>query len=179
MRLITFLLLSILLVTAGGCGYSTSSLLPPELDSIHVNNFLNKIDPTEVVSNKRPVYSYRAGLETDVTRAVIDAFIFDRHLGINTEKKASMLLEGELTSFQQFPLSYDKSDSVVEFRVEILVNMKLYNNLTGDLMWTENSFMGWSSYNVSGPNAKTESEAVTAAVKDLAQRIVERTVEAW
>jgi hypothetical protein len=179
MRTLSFFVLSILLVAAAGCGYTTSSLLPPGLDSIHVENFVNKIDPAKEVSDKRSSYSYWPGLETDITRATIDGFIFDRHLDIEGEKKAKMLLEGELTSFRQYPLSYDKNDNVEEFRIEILVNIKLYDNLNGSPMWEERSFMGETTYTITGPNAKTESEAVRAAVKDLAQRIVERVVEAW
>jgi hypothetical protein len=176
-----YLLLSLILclVAVSGCGYSSGTLLPPELTSINVANFVNTIDPSKEVSDRRATYSYWPGLETMITRGVIDRFIFDRHLDVESKAKATMLLEGELVSFRLYPLSYDKGESIVEFRVQILVNMTLYNNLTGEKMWTENSFMGQSDYNISGPNALTEGEAVKAAVLDLANRVVERTVEAW
>ncbi|MFH1878736.1 MAG: LPS assembly lipoprotein LptE [Candidatus Omnitrophota bacterium] len=180
MKLSGFLLIVVLLCTAsGGCGYTASSLLPEGMDSIHVNSFVNKIDPAREVSDKRASYSYQPGLETDITRAVIDGFIFDRHLTIEREESSALLLKGTLTDFRLLPLSYDKNDNVVEFRIEIFVNLELYNNRTNELMWRENSFMGQSTYNISGPNMKTESEAIRDAVKDLSLRIVERTVEAW
>ena len=179
-KYLTVLVLALALAAAlAGCGYSYKSMLPDKLDSIHVQNFVNKIDPARDVDARRPTYSYWPGLETDVTRAVIDGFIFDRHLYVKSKKDAALLLVGELVDFRQLPLSYDKGDSVIEYRVEVFVDLKLYDQLSGELMWTENRFMGWSSYNISGPNAVSESVGVKAAVKDLAQRVVERVVEAW
>ncbi|MEA3488909.1 MAG: LPS assembly lipoprotein LptE [Candidatus Omnitrophota bacterium] len=179
MRTIKFTVLTFFLLVSAGCGYTSSSLLPPELDSVHVVNFENKIDPAREVSSRRPTYAYWPGLEIDVTRATIDRFIFDRHLDIKSRKKAALLLKGQLVDFRQLPLSYDKGDSVTELRVEIFVDLELYNNLTGELMWREGRFMGWSSYDIAGPNAEPESGGVRSAVKDLSQRIVERVVEAW
>jgi hypothetical protein len=63
--------------------------------------------------------------------------------------------------------------------MEIFVNLELYNKKTEKNMWVENGFMGQSSYSVTGPNSKTEAQAVKDAVADLSQRIVERIVEAW
>ena len=63
--------------------------------------------------------------------------------------------------------------------MEIQVDVELYNNTAGKTMWSEKNFMGQTSYTITGPNSKTESEALRMAVKDIAQRIVERTVEAW
>ncbi len=179
MRLATFTILTIFVLLVSGCGYTTASLLPTELDSIHVDNFANKIDPSKEVSNRRASYSYRPGLEIDITRAVIDRFIFDRHLEIKKEKTATLLLKGELTDFRQSPLSYGNGDSVEEFRIDLIVDVELYDVLKGEMLWVENGFMGQTTYTVVGPNAKTESAALKAAVKDLARRIVERTVEAW
>jgi hypothetical protein len=179
MKKVSLALIAIVVASLAGCGYSTSSLLPPELNSIHVANFVNKIDPTREVSDKRMSYSYWPGLENQITRAVIDGFIFDRHLDVKPESKAVLALKGELTDFRQYPLSYDGADNVRELRVQILVNLELYNNETGELMWREDNFMGWSSYDLSGSDTRNEAEGIRAAVKDISLRIVERVVENW
>ena len=158
MRKLILLFLTVSLAAAGGCGYTASSLLPPELDSIHVDNFENKIDPAKEVSDKRASYSYWPGLETEITRAVIDGFIFDRHLDIKSEAKAALLLKGALTDYRQFPLSYDINGNVEEFRIEVLVDIELYDQLNKELMWKERSFMGQTSYTIAGPNSETEAE---------------------
>lgn len=162
-----------------GCGYTTASLLPPGLDSIYVSNFANEIEPTREISDRRNSYSYRPGLENEITRAVIDGFIFDRHLDIVSEKEAALVLKGSLVDFRQYPLSYSDGLDVEEFRMEIYVSLELYNKKTGELMWQDSSFMGLTNYTVTGPNKKTGAQAQKAAVEDLAQRIVERIVEHW
>ena len=178
MRAAVLLLLTCFIMVSG-CGYTSNSLLPPEQDSIHVTNFVNKIDIGAQVSNRRVDYTYRPGLENDITRAVIDQFIIDRALSIKRPDEAVLLMKGELTSFRQFPIIYNTDDDVEAYRIEILVNMGLYDNRTGDLIWQENEFMGQTEYTVEGPNAKTESMATQDAVQDLAGRIRERTIEAW
>ena len=180
MRRTVIILLSLLVCAVlSSCGYNTTSMLAKEYDSVHVGNFANKIDPSKEISDKRSNYTYRPGLETDITRSVIDRFIFDRNIAIKSEPEAALLLKGALIDLREYPLSYDKSDNIEEFRIELYVSIELYDNRTDKLIWKEPSFMGQSTYTVSGPNAKTESQALNDAVKDLAQRVVERTVEAW
>ena len=179
MKKISMAFMALAIAFMAGCGYNTASLLPPELNSIHVANFVNKIDPTREVSDKRMSYNYWPGLENQITRGVIDGFIFDRHLDVKPEAKAVLSLKGELVDFRQYPLSYDGNENVEELRVQILVNLELYNNETGELLWKEVNFMGWSSYNLSGPETRNEAEGVRAAVKDISLRIVERVVENW
>ena len=74
------------------------------------------------------------------------------------------MLEGDLVDLQQFPLSYSRGGDIEEYRVEVMVNIKLYDNRSGKLMWKENMFMGRSSYDIAGPDAKTETEAIKDAV---------------
>ena len=172
--------LSVFLIFLGGCGYTSASLLPPDIKSIHVANFVNKINPAGEVSDRRMAYLYRPGLETEITRATIDGFIFDGYLHIKSQKEADLMLEGQLMELQQYPLSYSSGGgNVEEYRVEIIVDLECYDNRSGELLWKEKRFMGQSSYDTSGREAKTEAEGITLAVKDLARRVVERTVEAW
>ena len=107
MRLTNLIFLFIFVATIAGCGYTSASLLPPELESIYIENFTNEIMPTREVSNRRSGYSYYPGLETDITRAVINDFLFDRSLDIKSEKDASLTLKGALVDYRQMPLSYD------------------------------------------------------------------------
>ena len=178
-RLNFLLILSVSILFVAGCGYSAKSMLPAGLDTIYVDNFKNGIEPTKELSDRRATNTYRPGLEVDITRDVIDDFIRDRHLKIDSEKRSKLTLKGTVTGYKQYPLSYDTGDSVVELRVQITVDLTLINNTTGTVMWEENSFMGESTYNITGPNAITEAEASREAVEDLALRIVELVVEAW
>lgn len=177
--IVKFLCLFFVLIVFTGCGYTTGSLLPSDLNSIHIDSFKNKIDPSREVSDKRPNYEYRPGLEVEITNKVINQFILDKALAVKSEKDAALLLKGELIDYRHFPLSYDGSENVDQFRLEIYVSLELYDNKTGKIMWREPSFMGQTDYYISGPNSKTENAAVKDGVEDLAKRIVERTVETW
>ena len=179
MKTIACLGLIFSLTFLGGCGYTTKSILAPGIKSICIDNFANGIDLSREITDKRADYSYRPGLETDITRGVIDRFLFNGRLDIKSRENADLVLTGKLTDFRQFPLSYDNEENVEEYRIEIFVEVELSDRRDGKLLWKESSFMGQTSYTVSGPHAKSEEEAIKLAVKDLAVRIVERTVEAW
>lgn len=172
-------IVSIFCFFISGCGYTASSLLPAELDSIHVDNFTNKIDPTREVSDKRASYSYRPGVENEITKAIIDRFILDRHLDVDTEENAALLLKGALVDFRQYPISYSDDYEVEEYRIEVYADVELYNNRTGELMWKKEYFRGKTDYDVTGSDSKTESQALDEATDDLAENIVERTIESW
>ena len=66
-----------------------------------------------------------------------------------------------------------------EYRIKLTVSMQLEDASRGALLWTEKSFVGETTYRVSGSGAKSESAAIRDAISDLARRIVERTIEAW
>jgi len=172
-------MIAIFCVMLGGCGYTTDSLLPAELNSIHVNNFKNEINFTKEISDKRSNYTYRPGLENEITQETINKFVFNNNLDIKSEKNAAMVLSGSLVDYQLIPLSYNRDENVVEFRIEIFINMTLKNNLTGKVMWNEKRFMGNYTYSLTGPNSTTEAAAIPFAVNDLTDRIIERVVEAW
>jgi outer membrane lipopolysaccharide assembly protein LptE/RlpB len=174
--LITLSLISILAVS--GCGYTTSSLLPPELKTIYVENFKNGINVTAEQSELRMYRGYRPGMEVEITKAVIDRFRFDGNLKVVQEGKADLLLKSELIDYKRDSLRYDANDNVEEYRIKLIVNMELVDS-SGKVLWTEKGFAGETTYRIAGSGAKNESTAIKDAVVDLARRIVERTIEAW
>jgi outer membrane lipopolysaccharide assembly protein LptE/RlpB len=162
-----------------GCGYTTKSLLPSEFKTVQVENFVNKINVAADMTDARMYTGYRPGMETEVTRAVIDRFLFDGNLTIAKGPDADIMLKGELTDYRREALRYDANAAVQEYRVRIVVDLELINARTGKTVWKEKNFEGETTYDTGGALAKTESAAISDAIKDLARRIVERTVEAW
>ncbi len=175
--LMTLSLISILAVS--GCGYTTSSLLPPRLKTIYVDNFKNSINVTAEQSELRMYRGYRPGMEVEITKAVIDRFMFDGNLKVAPEEKADLVLKSELIDYKRDSLRYDANDNVEEYRVKLIVNMELKEVSSGMVLWTEKGFAGETTYRISGSGAKNESVAIKDAVSDLARRVVERTIEAW
>ena len=173
----TLSLISILAVS--GCGYTTSSLLPPKLKTIYVENFKNSINVTAEQSELRMYRGYRPGMEVEITKAVIDRFMFDGNLKAAPEEKADLILKSELVDYKRDSLRYDANDNVEEYRIKLIVNMELVEVSSGTVLWKENGFAGETTYRISGSGARNESTAIRDAVSDLARRIVERTIEAW
>jgi len=173
---IIFLILAFL---TSGCGYTTGSLLPSHLKNIYVDNFANKIPITEEATMQNRYKTYRPRLEIDVTEAIRDKYIFDGHLRITKQADADMILEGELCDFKREPTVYTYDDNVEQYRIAIFVNMSLKDAKTGKVIWQENNFAGSDYYYTSGSQTKSEDASVTAAIDDLARRVVERTIEVW
>jgi hypothetical protein len=84
-----------------------------------------------------------------------------------------------VVEFRKDPFRYLDNDDVSEYRINLVVNISLWDSKTDKILWQENGFIGDSIYFVTGPQAQSESNAVVDALNDLARRVVERTVEDW
>lgn len=169
----------LLVVTIMGCGYTTRSMISSKFRTIYVIPFVNKVDITNETYTSTKYRVYRPTLETDITKSVTNKFLFDGNLRPVKEKAADLILKGELIEFRRDPLRYDASDVVTEYRINLVVNISLWDKKEDKLVWEENNFTGVSSYFTTGTQAKSEDTAVNDALSDLARRIVERTVEEW
>lgn len=171
-----------------GCGYTTRSMIYGKYKTIYITPFLNKVDITQEAYTANKYRIYRPMLETDITRRVINKYLFDGNLKPVKEEQADLLLKGELIEYRKDPLTYTSSgEDVIEYRINIYVNLSLWDTGENKLLWQENNFNGNYSYFVRTPTIDpgnnvivvSESTAVNNAVEDLARRIVERTVEQW
>ncbi len=175
-----FLLVSLL----AGCGYTTRSMLYGIYSTIYIAPFANKVDIAEETFSANKYRIYRPMLETDITKKVINQYLLDGNLKPATEAQADLVLKGELIEYRKDPLSYTAdSENVTEYRINIYVNLSLWDTKENKVLWQENNFNGNYSYFTEfadRANVKvSENVAVNNAVEDLARRVVERTVEQW
>ena len=162
-----------------GCGYTSRSLITNKFQTIYIPQFVNKIDITKENEAATKYKVYKPLLDSDITRAVIDKFLFDGNLKPVKEESADLTLKGELMEFRRDPLRYTSTDDVEEYRINMVVNITLWDNKENKLVWQENSFTGETTYFTTGTAQKSETTAINDAITDLARRIVERTVEQW
>lgn len=162
-----------------GCGYTTRSAIVTAYKTVYVERFKNKIDYTSEFSEGRKIKTYYPLIETNITTAVVDRFLFDGNLKIAKAENADVILRGELLDYIRDVLRYDDSNNPQEYRVSLVVRLILWDPKEDKPIWEEKRFIGDSTYFVSGSLAKSESSAINDAVTDLARRIVERTVEQW
>lgn len=164
---------SLLCIT--GCGYTTGSLLPEKYKTVFVAPFDNSIN----YLNQEERTVYVPGLETKVRTSVIDRYLFDGNLHIGEQETADLVLKGRLVSFEREELRLTTAENVKEYRLRITVSLTLTDPVENKVVWEEPSFAGESTYYTTGPQAKSESAAIDEALKDLALRIVARTIEDW
>lgn len=157
-----------------GCGYTFQGLRDLEYRKIYVPAFKNKIE----IQRDSPEYKlYYPGLEIELTNILRSRFIYDGTLKLlSSEEGADLILIGEVLEYEKEPLRYAPNEDIEEFRVRIRARVRLVSK---DKEVWRREFVGEDTYLVSGPNAKTEAQAVKEALKDLAREIVDKVVLGW
>lgn len=156
------LLVSVLVWTA--CGYSGRTLLPDHIKRIYI--------PT--VENE----TTRSGIEQEITTALTEGFVSDGRLSVVSEGEADAMLRGVIVKYEKGPLTFDRAQTVDEFKVEIVLAVQFEDLRQGKVLWKEDEFRAWKSY-VEGSEAGGEEQAFTGITARLASDIVSRTVEGW
>ena len=157
-----------------GCGYTLKGLKSSSSGTIYVPTFRNNI----LIQKDSPEYRlYYPGLEIELENLLKERFRYDGNiLPVSNPEAADLVLEGEILDYEKDPLRYAQNEDIEEYRIKIRTKIKL---LKGEEDLWEDEIVGETTYLISGPNAKTETEAVREAVKDLVRRIVDRVVENW
>jgi hypothetical protein len=105
-----------------------------------------------------------------ITDAVID------------EYDADSKLIGEIVSYKKEALSYDVHELVHEYNLAIVVSVTFRDARSGEVIWREKSMYESVSYftvETSEGRAETEDEALERLAEELAQKIVNRTMQGW
>lgn len=165
-------LLAIFLSLHGACGYTQKAALPRGIKTIHVDTFQNKVS----LGN---TYAYEPGLEIKITNAIIRRLHLDGNLRVTAREKADAILEGSLIGFDQEGLRFTGLERIEEYRLYVVVSMRLKDRSTGEILWEEPNFSGDASYFVVGARASSRAKAADRAIERLARNAVDRIVEDW
>lgn len=171
----------------GGCGYTTRSMISDKYRTIYITPFVNKIDITREADSGNQYKIYRPHLETDVTVAITNRYLFDGNLKPVKKENADLVLKGEVVEYRKDPLRYDEGDEVTEYRMNLLVNISLWDTKDNKMLWEVNNFTGYFDYytdkyplaNVQRFSSTDDQVPLDKALDDLARRVVERTVNEW
>lgn len=176
-RIIVSIVLAFLV---SGCGYTTRSQIAEKYKTIYIRQFQNAIDISAETSAARKLKTNYPAIETDITQAVIDRFVWDGDIRPSREEDAELILKGTVTQFRRDALRYVRdTDEVEEYRITLVVNLSLIDKKENKELWQENNLVGDTSYFTQGPMVEPEQQAIQQAVEDIARRIVERVVEDW
>jgi hypothetical protein len=161
---------------SAGCGYTTRSTIASRYHTVYVPPFASAIDLTREADAGNKYKIYRPGLETEITKTLTNKFLFDGNVRPGDRDASDLELRGELVEFRRDPLRYSANDDVEEYRLNLVVNISLWDKKEDRMLWEEKNFTGDTTY---FPAQKSEDAAIKNAFDDLARRIVARVVEEW
>jgi len=147
-----------------GCGYhfvGSQSGLPPEVRSVAIPVFANR--------------TIQTGIESEVTRAVVEKFISSKRLSLREKNSADALLIGSVKSFVTSPITVTTGTQVAtEYRATMTLEIALKRLKDGKVLWKEGEISEWRNYRVESDLARTEinkKEAIRQVSLLLAERV--------
>jgi hypothetical protein len=160
----------LLLAAAGGCGvYSTRpGQLPAHVQRIAIPTFENR--------------TVEAGLDQEVTQAVVDRFVADNHLKVVGESEADALLSGSVMEYKNVVFGFTGQVQAQEYRVSVTVAVKLLDKVKNRELWRDDALTRAHNYyvvDVPGDSAQDERTGRVLAIKKIADEILARTIENW
>jgi hypothetical protein len=148
------------------CGYTAGNLLPGHIKKIYIPTFENE--------------TTKYGIEQDLTTAVTDRFTNDNRLSVVSEGEADAMLRGVIVKYEKGALTFDRAQTVDEFKIEITVAVEFEDLHEGKILWKEDRFMAWESYTETGDEEEGgEEKALETAIATLASDMLSRTMEGW
>ena len=168
----------VLALSLTGCGYTTKTMLPSNVKSVHVAPVKSGIDLTSEVSDKTPFRVYRPGVEVELTNAIINRYIFDGTLKVVSPDKADAVLEATLVDYRRDALRYSDGDDVQEYRLSVVVDARMYQKSDNKTLWSKR-ITGDTTFFIAGPRSVSEDQAALTVVEDTARRVIEATLEYW
>ena len=153
----------VLLALITGCGYTTKSLISRNINSIFIPIFGN--------------YTFRSGLEFDLTTALKDEIMSKTKLRIVRKDNADTILTGKIVTVTEGVITSNARDNIIENQVTISVNIALMDRRTGRELISMDGLSNKAEYIVTrGENINTATQECLAG---LAEKIVYQLEEKW
>lgn len=117
------------------------------------------------------------GLGEGLTQGIIDGFIEDNQIKIVPEDRAEALLAGRIVDYRRKAYTFDESDQVTEYIVEIWVTADLTRQgETDETVWRVERLRGFGIYNAA---SEDEAKGQEKAIANIAEELLNRTIKSW
>ena len=150
----------------GACGYSVRGHLPADVKTVAIPILANR--------------TTKPAVETEMTRALADAFATDGRLKVVSRDVADALLEGEVTGYELVSIAFDPAANVRLYRLVVTLNVRLRDVRRDTLLFNGQGLSEKSDFRVSGAVSETisrEEIALRAAALDIARAVVALAIE--
>lgn len=154
-----------------GCssmGYELGSMLPPEIQTVFIPTVQNNTEEPQI--------------ESETTRAIIDAFARDGSLRLAGQSEADSVLYVTLTSYQIVPLAFrrDTRTAAEEYRIYLTASMMLLRNDGSEEVIAQSpALRGNWTFEMIGDLTTSKRIGLPDAAADLARHVVAQVVEYW
>ncbi|PYO23600.1 MAG: hypothetical protein DMD85_08930 [Candidatus Rokuibacteriota bacterium] len=155
------LALAITALGVGGCGYSFRGTLPSHVRTIAVPIFANR--------------TQQPGVESIITRAVVQAFVTNGRLQVVRPADADAILDGEVMSYGVGAIAFDKTLNVQQYRLLVVLNLRMRDVRRNSVLFQQANVAEQADFRVAGPVSATiaqEETALTQAAGEIARSIV-------
>ena len=115
------------------------------------------------------------GLAEALTEGIINGIVEDNQIKVVDESTAEATLTGRVTDYQWKAYTFDETDQVKEYIVEIWVATDLARKNDSGFVWTQPSLRGFGIY----PADSAESLGQRRAIAKITEDIINLTVRSW
>ncbi|MBI5491838.1 MAG: hypothetical protein HY893_02770 [Deltaproteobacteria bacterium] len=158
-------ILLVLLLVFSGCGYHIAGRggkMPGGITSLSIPVFTNN--------------TAKPDIEAPVTSAFVNEFVNT----VVVKDKGDAVMSGVIKSYSLTAVSYTKSDVNQEYRLAVVMSVKIVRQGTGEVLWEDDNVIDTEDFTVNIGNVTATKEAEDEALKkisrDTARAIKERIV---
>ncbi len=157
-------ILPILLLVFSGCGYHIAGKggkMPGGITSLTIPVFTNN--------------TAKPDIEAPVTSAFVNEFVNT----VVVQDKGDAVMSGVIKSYSLTAVSYTKSDVNQEYRLAVVMSVKIVRS-TGEVLWEDDNVIDTEDFTVNigsvTATKEAEDEALKKISRDTARAIKERIV---
>ena len=155
------LLLLLLAVLLGGCGYTVHGTLPSHINTVAVPIFRNR--------------TTEPAIESLITRAVVEAFSTNGRLKVVGSGQADAILDGEITNYNVSSIAFDRDANVRQYRLLVTVNLRMRDVRRNTVLFQQSGVSEQADFRVQNAVSQTisrEETALRVAAVDIGRAIV-------
>jgi len=158
-----FACILVLFALISGCGYTTKSLISRNINSVYIPIFGN--------------YTFRSGLEFELTKALKEEVMSKTKLRIAGKDDADTILTGKIVRVTEGATSSNAFDNLVESSITLTVDIFLAERRTGRQLMSVKGLSDTGAIIIT--RGETINTGVQEAVTRLASQIVYELEEKW
>ena len=153
---------TLLAVLGGGCGYSLHPSLPSGIKTLEV----------PVLENK----TSEPGIEDFLTQALIQAIVNSGTAKMaRSAESADARLEGQIVGYALTSLAFDKTSNVTAYRLTVALSLTLRDLRKNEVVWKQDRIEDRADFQVAGQvatNLVRETDALQRAAVEVSRAIV-------